>query len=61
LIEEIMTGEDDAENEMEVALTTVMIEDALTAILASVFPHRELAVQKPWMHHEMKKPRELSF
>jgi hypothetical protein len=29
--------------------------------LASVFPHRELAVQKPWMHHEMKKPRELSF
>ena len=42
-------------------LTVEMVEAALSAVSASVFPHRALENQKLWMRRHMKKPVGMSF
>ena len=48
------------ENGVEQPLTENHVQEALNAVLASVFPHRALEIQKLWMNRRMYKPAELS-
>ena len=42
-------------------LTTEMVDTALQAVTASVFPHRALETQKLWMRRHMKKPAGMTY
>ena len=42
-------------------LTTEMIDDALTAVSSSIFPHRALETQKLWMRRHMRKPVDMKY
>ena len=42
-------------------ITLVIVETALKAVSASVFPHRALENQKLWMRRHMKKPLSMSY
>ena len=42
-------------------LDEAMVEEALKAVSASIFPHRALETQKLWMRRHMKKPITMSF
>jgi hypothetical protein len=42
------------------ALTTDHVEQAISAVSSTVFPHRALETQRQWMQRYMKKPRDMS-
>ena len=49
----------DAEG-VELDMTVEHVQTALTAVTATVFPHRALEIQKNWMNRRMFKPIELT-
>jgi hypothetical protein len=53
---------EDMEMDGEVRAATVAdIEKALSAVAASIFPHRALEIQRLWMTRGMKKPYDMPF
>lgn len=59
-----LEGQTDAEGvegTVGTPMTTEMVEVALNAVTASVFPHRALETQKLWMRRHMKKPAGMSY
>ena len=58
-LEEARRNEDAEELDLA-PLTEEHVSKALSALAASVFPHRALEMQKEWMQRSMKKPFNLS-
>lgn len=46
----------DPDSSTLVAMTVDHIDKAILAVTRTIFPHRELELQKLWMQHYMKKP-----
>jgi hypothetical protein len=51
---------DDEEDCALLQIDATMVDTALTAVATTVFPHRALEIQRPWMNRGMRKPYELT-
>jgi hypothetical protein len=60
-LEEARRNDDnDEEDGAPLPIDIAMVDDALTAVAITVFPHRTLEIQRLWMTRGMRKPHQLT-
>jgi hypothetical protein len=59
-LEEARRNDNDKEDGAPLPIDAAMVDNALTAVAITVFPHRAIEMQRLWMTRGMRKPYELT-